>query len=67
MLSRPEIVGTFGVVTSTHWLATAAGMSILEKGGNAFDAAVAAGCVLHIVEPDQNGPGGDVPIIVWSA
>ena len=67
MLSRPEIVGTFGVVTSTHWLATAAGMSILEKGGNAFDAAVAAGCVLHIVEPDQNGPGGDVPIILRSA
>ena len=67
MLSRPEIVGTFGVVTSTHWLATATGMSILEKGGNAFDAAVAAGCVLHVVEPDQNGPGGDVPIILWSA
>ena len=34
--TRPEINGTFGVVTSTHWLATAAGMSILEKGGNAF-------------------------------
>jgi len=65
--SRPEITGTFGVVASTHWLATAAGMAILEKGGNAFDAAIAAGCVLHIVEPDQNGPGGDVPIILWSA
>jgi gamma-glutamyltranspeptidase/glutathione hydrolase len=65
--SRPEIVGSFGVVASTHWLATAAGMAILEKGGNAFDAAVAAGCVLHIVEPDQNGPGGDCPIVLWSA
>ena len=65
--SRPEITGTFGVVASTHWLATAAGMAILEKGGNAFDAAIAAGCVLHIVEPDQNGPGGDVPIVLWSA
>jgi gamma-glutamyltranspeptidase/glutathione hydrolase len=64
--SRPEITGTFGVITSTHWLATAAGMAILEKGGNAFDAAIAAGCVLHIVEPDQNGPGGDVPIVLWS-
>ncbi len=64
--SRPEIVGTFGVVTSTHWLATAAGMAILERGGNAFDAAVATGCTLHIVEPDQNGPGGDVPLIFWS-
>ncbi len=63
--SRPEIVGTFGVVASTHWQACAAGMAMLEKGGNAFDAAVATGCVLHIVEPDQNGPGGDVPIILW--
>ena len=53
-MSRPEIVGSFGVVTSTHWLATASGMAVLEKGGNAFDAAVAAGCVLHIAEPDQN-------------
>ena len=64
--SRPEIVGTFGVVASTHWLATATGMAILEKGGNAFDAAVAVGCVLHIVEPDQNGPGGDCPLVLWS-
>ena len=64
--SRPEIVGTFGVVASTHWLATTVGMAILGKGGNAFDAGVAAGCVLHVVEPDQNGPGGDVPIVLWS-
>ncbi|MDG2480978.1 MAG: gamma-glutamyltransferase, partial [Alphaproteobacteria bacterium] len=64
--SRPELVGTFGVVASTHWQASAAGMAMLEKGGNAFDAAVAAGCVLNVVEPDQNGPGGDVPIILWS-
>ncbi len=65
--SRPEIVGTFGVVATTHWLATTTGMTILERGGNAFDAAVAAGFVLHIVEPDQNGPGGDLPIVLWSA
>ena len=65
--TRPEIVGTFGVVASTHWLATAAGMAILEKGGNAFDAAVATGLSLHILEPDQNGPGGDVPLILYSA
>lgn len=67
VMSRPEIVGTFGVVTSTHWVASAAGMAMLEKGGNAFDAAVAVGCVLHIVEPEQNGPGGDCPLILWSA
>jgi gamma-glutamyltranspeptidase / glutathione hydrolase len=63
--TRPEIAGTFGVVTSTHWIASAVGMSILERGGNAFDAAVAAGFTLQIVEPHLNGPGGEVPIILW--
>jgi len=65
--TRPEILGTFGVVTSTHWLASAAGMSMLERGGNAFDAAVATGFVLQIVEPHLNGPGGEVPIILHRA
>ena len=65
--TRPEIKGTFGVVTSTHWIASAVGMSILERGGNAFDAAVATGFVLQIVEPHLNGPGGEVPIILWQA
>jgi gamma-glutamyltranspeptidase/glutathione hydrolase len=62
--TRPEIEGTFGVVTSTHWIATAVGMAALEKGGNAFDAAVATAFTLQIVEPHLNGPGGDVPVIV---
>jgi gamma-glutamyltranspeptidase/glutathione hydrolase len=65
--TRPEILGTFGVVTSTHWLASAAGMGMLERGGNAFDAAVATGFVLQIVEPHLNGPGGEVPIILHRA
>lgn len=65
--TRPEIQGTFGVVTSTHWLASAAGMAVLEKGGNAFDAAVATGFTLQIVEPHLNGPGGDLPIILHDA
>ena len=65
--TRPEIRGTFGVVASTHWLASSAGMAILERGGNAFDAAVAAGFVLQIVEPHLNGPGGDLPLIMHSA
>src|ERR671924_614513 len=65
--TRPEIRGTFGVIASTHWLASAAGMGVLERGGNAFDAAVAAGFVLQVVEPHLNGPGGEVPIIACPA
>ena len=64
--TRPEILGTFGVVASTHWIASAVGMSMLEKGGNAFDAAVAAGFVLQVVEPHLVGPGGDMPAIIYS-
>jgi gamma-glutamyltranspeptidase/glutathione hydrolase len=63
--TRPEIEGTFGVVASTHWIATAVGMATLEKGGNAFDAAVATAFTLQVVEPHLNGPGGDVPVIVY--
>jgi gamma-glutamyltranspeptidase / glutathione hydrolase len=61
--TRPELAGTFGMVASTHWLASAAGMAVLEQGGNAFDAAVAAGFVLQVVEPHLNGPAGEVPVI----
>jgi gamma-glutamyltranspeptidase/glutathione hydrolase len=64
--TRPELTGDFGMVASTHWLASATGMSVLERGGNAFDAAVAAGFVLQVVEPHLNGPGGDLPVLVWS-
>jgi gamma-glutamyltranspeptidase / glutathione hydrolase len=65
--TRPELRGTFGMVASTHWLASAAGMAVLEEGGNAFDAAVAAGLTLQVVEPHMNGPGGDLPALVWPA
>lgn len=62
--TRPEIAGSFGVVASTHWLASQVGMGVLEKGGNAFDAAVAAGFMLQVVEPHMNGMGGDAVMLV---
>ncbi|MGL4635297.1 MAG: gamma-glutamyltransferase family protein [Beijerinckiaceae bacterium] len=65
--TRPEIKGTFGVIASTHWIASAVGMGVLERGGNAFDAGVAANFTLQVVEPHLNGPGGDAPIMVYDA
>ena len=62
--TRPEIRGTFGVATSTHWIASAVGMALLEKGGTAFDAAAGMGFVLHVVEPHLNGPLGDMPALI---
>jgi gamma-glutamyltranspeptidase/glutathione hydrolase len=61
--TRPELAGSFGMVASTHWLASAAGMAVLEKGGNAFDAAAAVGFTLQVVEPHMCGPAGEVPVI----
>lgn len=63
--TRPDIIGDFGMVASTHWLATACGMSVLERGGNAFDATVAAGLLLQVAEPHLAGPGGEVPILLY--
>jgi gamma-glutamyltranspeptidase/glutathione hydrolase len=65
--TRPELRGTFGMVASTHWLASQTGMAVLERGGNAFDAAVATGFVLQVVEPHLNGPGGELPVVFWAA
>jgi gamma-glutamyltranspeptidase/glutathione hydrolase len=65
--TRPTLQGTFGMVSSTHWLASQSAMRQLELGGNAFDAAVCAGFVLHVVEPHLNGPGGEVPAIIGTA
>lgn len=58
--TRPQLTGTFGMAASTHATATATAQAVLERGGNAFDAVVAGGFVLHIVEPHLNGPGGDL-------
>jgi gamma-glutamyltranspeptidase / glutathione hydrolase len=65
--TRPTLQGTFGMASSTHWLASQTAMSVLEDGGNAYDAAVAAGFVLHVVEPHLNGPAGEVPILLAPA
>lgn len=65
--TRPELLGTHGMVASTHWLASSSGMAVLEAGGNAFDAAVATGMVLHVVEPHLNGVAGEVPVLAHQA
>ncbi|WP_295788482.1 gamma-glutamyltransferase family protein [uncultured Microbacterium sp.] len=65
--SRPTLRGTFGMSASTHWTATATAQAVLERGGNAFDAAVAGAFVLHIVEPHLNGPGGDLVALIRPA
>ncbi|NNL72093.1 MAG: gamma-glutamyltransferase family protein, partial [Silicimonas sp.] len=65
--TRPELLGTFGMVASTHWIASAVGMKLLEAGGTATDAAVGMAFVLNVVEPHLNGPLGEMPALVWPA
>ncbi|MCE7000416.1 gamma-glutamyltransferase [Saccharothrix sp. S26] len=67
MTTRPEVWGSRGAVSSTHWLASSAGAAMYDQGGTAADAAVAAGLVLQVVEPHLNGLGGDVTILVRDA
>ncbi len=62
--TRPTLQGSFGMVSTTHWLASAVAMAVLEADGNAFDAAVAAAFTLHVAEPHLNGPAGEVPILL---
>ncbi|GAB3276859.1 gamma-glutamyltransferase family protein [Microbacterium sp. Root53] len=66
-LTRPDLRGRFGMVASTHWLASASAQAVLERGGNAFDATVTAAFVLHVVEPHLNGPGGDMTAVFATA
>ena len=65
--TRPVIMGRRGVVTSGHYLATAAGFRIMEQGGNAIDAAAAMCFCLNLLEPQMNGIGGEVPTLIYSA
>ena len=60
-------VGTNGMVSAAHPLATRAGVEILEEGGNAFDAAVAVGAALNVVEPMMSGVGGYGATVVYDA
>ena len=60
-------MGRHAVVTSGHYLATAGGFRIMEQGGNAVDAAAAMCFCLNLLEPQSNGTGGDVPILIYSA
>ena len=65
--TRPVYMGTHGVVASGHYLAARAGQLMFDHGGNAIDAAVASGYALNLLEPQNNGLGGEVPILVYSA
>jgi gamma-glutamyltranspeptidase/glutathione hydrolase len=65
--TRPLITGRHGVVTAGHYLASMAGWQMLAAGGNAIDAGVAAGFALAVLEPHNNGLGGEVPILVYEA
>jgi gamma-glutamyltranspeptidase/glutathione hydrolase len=62
--TRPVIVGTHGIVAAGHYLAATAGFRILERGGNAVDAGVAAGLALEVLKPQSTGIGGEVPILI---
>jgi len=65
--TRPTLQGTFGMVAGGHYLASLAGYRMLERGGNAVDAGVAAGFCLALLEPNNNGLGGEVPLLVYMA
>ena len=64
MATRVEVVGWVGCAATSHWLSSQTAMAVLERGGNAFDAAVAAGLVMQVVQPNLNGPAGDVAMLV---
>jgi gamma-glutamyltranspeptidase/glutathione hydrolase len=65
--TRSPAVGVNGMIATSQTLASAAGLKVLQDGGNAIDAAVAAAGVLAVVEPSMNGIGGDLLALVWDA
>jgi len=63
--ARPVIMGRSGMVASGHYLASLAGARMLQEGGNAVDAALAASLALSVVTPETSGPGGDIFVLVY--
>jgi gamma-glutamyltranspeptidase/glutathione hydrolase len=66
-LAAPPAVGTKGMISTAHPLATQAGLEILEAGGNAFDAAVTVATTLNVVEPMMSGMGGFGVTLLYDA
>jgi gamma-glutamyltranspeptidase/glutathione hydrolase len=65
--NRKPAQGIQGMVSSSHSLVTRAGLEILKKGGNAFDAAIAVAAVLNVVEPMMSGMGGYGTVLIYDA
>ena len=67
MAGRSTVYAPHAVIATSQPLATAAGLAVLQRGGNAIDAAVTAAAVLNLVEPHMTGMGGDLFALFWSA
>src|ERR671939_2182607 len=65
--TRPVLQGTLGMVAAGHYLAAAIGLRVLEAGGNAVDAGVAAGFAVALLKPQSVGIGGEAPILIHLA